>query len=218
MHPNASKEEQQEQHQKILLDTMNANPGKQLGAQAHTLGKSLHLIVDAGNLTNINEADRQDRNRKAFKDGVSRTLKLVLTPANEWVVAGDEYFDAFISDNIKPTEGKAARSQGEETLRESQRLFKDLTANVMMRYGLFGDESTEGSAHPHASENYAKKSKGDFLAHNQIIPRDQMTWQQRLAYGQWLKTPPGSAVFRDVDRSVWEGFQLDVPIYPEAEE
>ncbi|NJP96619.1 NDUFAF4 family protein [Nonomuraea sp. FMUSA5-5] len=217
-HPDASKEEQAAHRQKILTDNMNSNPGKLFNAQANTLGKSLHLIVDAGNLTNIHEADQKDQKSQAFKDGVSRTLKLVLTPAGDWVVAGYEYFEGPVSDSIKHTEGKAARSQGEETLRESQRLFKDLTANVMMRYGLFGDESAKGSAHPHASENYAERSGGDFLAKGQIIPRDQMTWQQRIAYDEWLKSSPAAAVFREVDRAVWEGFQLDVPPYPEAEE
>ncbi|MFC7592504.1 hypothetical protein ACFQYP_58865 [Nonomuraea antimicrobica] len=217
-HPDASKEEQQAHRQKLLTDNMNSNPGKLFNAQTNALGKSLHLIVDAGNLTNINEADQKDQKSQAFKDGVSRTLKLALTPAGNWVVAGYEYLEDPISDSIKHTKGKAARSQGEETLRESQRLFNDLTANVMMRYGLFGDESAKGSAHPHASENYAERSGGDFLANGQIIPRDQMTWQQRIAYDEWLKSSPAAAVFHEVDRAVWEGFQLDVPPYPEAEE
>ncbi|GAA2211415.1 hypothetical protein GCM10009850_068740 [Nonomuraea monospora] len=217
-HPDASEEEQQAHRQKLLTDNMNSNPGKLFNAQANALGKSLHLMVDAGNLTNINEADQKDQKSQAFKDGVSRTLKLVLTPAGDWVVAGYEFLEGPVSDSIKHTEGKAARSQGEEALRESQRLFKDLTANVMMRYGLFGDESAKGSAHPHASENYAERSGGDFLVNGQIIPRDQMTWQQRIAYDEWLKSSPAAAVFREVDRAVWEGFQLDVPPYPEAEE
>ncbi|MFI6739178.1 hypothetical protein ACIBI9_40180 [Nonomuraea sp. NPDC050451] len=217
-HPNASKGEQQEYRQKLLTDNMNSNPGKLFNAQTNALGKSLHLIVDAGNLTNINEADQKDEKSKAFKDGVSRTLKLALTPAGDWVVAGYEFLEGPISDSIKPAEGKAARSKGEATLRESQRLFKDLTANVMMRYGLFGDGSTKGSAHPHASENYTKGSEGDFLTNDQIIPRSQMTWQQQFAYNEWLKSPPASAVFHEIDRAVWEGFQLDVPPYPEAEE
>ncbi|SEU47577.1 hypothetical protein [Nonomuraea wenchangensis] len=217
-HPNASKGEQQAYRQKLLADNMNSNPGKLFNAQANALGKSLHLIVDAGNLTNINEADQRDQKSQAFKDGVSRTLKLALTPAGDWVVAGYEFIEEPVSDSIKHTEGKAARSKGEETLRESQRMFKDLTANVMMRYGLFGDEAGKGSAHPHSSENYAKGSGGDFLADGQIVPRDQMTWQQQLAYNEWLKSSRASAVFHEVDRAVWEGFQLDVPPYPEAAE
>ncbi|MFI6927263.1 hypothetical protein ACIBIZ_45535 [Nonomuraea spiralis] len=216
--PNASKDEQRSYHQKLLTDNMNSNPGNLFNAQSSALSKSLYLIVDAGNLTNINEADQKDERRKAFKDGVSRTLKLALTPTGDWVVAGYEFLEGPVSDSIKTTEGKEARSKGEETLRESQRLFKDVTANAMMRYGLFGDGSTKGSTHPHASENYAKGSPSDFLVKDEILPRSQMTWQQKFAYNQWLKSPPASAVFHPIDRSVWEGFQLDVPPYPEADE
>ncbi|MFI7708619.1 hypothetical protein [Nonomuraea sp. NPDC049480] len=217
-HPNATEAEQKAHRQKLLNDSMGKTPKTLFDAQVYTLGKSLHFIADAGNLTNIHEADRKDASRKAFKDGMSRTVKLALTPAGDVVVAGYEFLEENVSDHIKFTEGKAARSRGEETLRESQRLFKDLAANTMLRHGLFGDESTPGSAHPHALENYDKKSPGYFLADGRIIPRSKMDSTQAHAYSQWRKMPPASAFFRETDRSVWEAFQMPVPPYEEAEE
>ncbi|MGW2147501.1 hypothetical protein ACWCOT_24585 [Nonomuraea bangladeshensis] len=217
-HPNATEAEQSAYRQKLLSDGMAGAPGKLFNAKAGTLSKSLHLIVDAGNLTQINEADRQDQAHKAFKEGVERTLKLALTPTGDWVVAGYEFIAENAGDHIKFTEGDKARNKAEATLVESQNLFKDLIASSMMRHGLFGDESAPGSAHPHSDPNYAKKSKGDFLANGQIIPRSQMTSEQAYAYDEWLTHSKASGVFDETGQAVWNGFQLPAPPYPEPKE
>jgi hypothetical protein len=217
-HPNATEAEQRAYRQKLLTDGMAGSIGDLFNARVYDLSKSLHFAIDSGNLANIKEADRRDEANKALKDAFTRTLKLALTPAGDWVVAGYEYAEENISDNIKFTEGKAARSKSVDTLVESQNLFKDLTANAMMRHGVFGDESTLGTAHPHAFANYAKKSEGDFVVDGRIIPRSQMDSTKAYAYDEWLKRSPASGIFRKTDQSVWEGFQRAVPSYPEAEE
>ncbi|MGN9786904.1 hypothetical protein ACTMTF_36160 [Nonomuraea sp. ZG12] len=216
-HPNATKAEQAAQRQKILEDGMAGNVGELFNARVYDLSKSLHFIVDAGNLADINEADRKDEVNKAFKDALTRTLKLSLAGSGDWVVGGYEFIESNVSDQVKFNEGQTARSEAEATLHESQSLFKDLTANAMMRHGLLGDGSP-ASTHPHAFENYAKGSQGDFIADGRIIPRSAMSATQQLAYNEWLKNSPASAIFRAADRSVWEGFQRPVPTYPEADE
>ncbi|MGW0805548.1 hypothetical protein [Nonomuraea sp. NPDC002799] len=217
-HPNATEAEQKAYRQKLLNDRMSSTDKTLFDAQVYSLGKSLYSIVDAANLTSIQEADRNDAAKKAFKEGLSRTLKLVLTPAGDIVVSSYEFVEGTVGGQVQFTEGKAARSRGEATLRESQRLFKDLAANAMLRHGLFGDESTPGSAHPYAQENYNEKSPGKFLVNGQIIPRREMSSTQAHAYSQWRQTPPASGSFRETDRAVWEAFQLNVPVYEEAAE
>ncbi|MGW7477098.1 hypothetical protein ACWGH8_00775 [Nonomuraea muscovyensis] len=217
-HPDATESEQLAYRQKLLTDGMAGNIGNIFNARVYDLSKSLHFVIDAGNLALIKEADRRDEANKAFKDAIARTLKLMLTPAGEWVVPSYEFAEEYASDAIKFTEGKDARSKAVDTLLESQNLFKDLTANAMMRHGLFGDASTPGAAHPHAFENYAKKTAGDFMVDGRIKPRSQMDSTQAYAYDEWLKRSSASGIFRRTDQSVWEGFQRPVPSYPEAEE
>ncbi|MFI7425240.1 hypothetical protein [Nonomuraea sp. NPDC049684] len=217
-HPNATDAEQRAYRQKLLSDGMTGKMGDLFNARVYGLSKSLHLIVDAGNLANIKEADRRDEANNALKDAFTRTLKLALTPAGDWVVSGYEFAEAYASDSVKFAEGKAARSKAVDTLVESQNLFKDLTVDAMMRHGLFGDEKTPGAIHPHAFDNYKKNSAGDFIANGQIIPRSEMTSEQAFAYDEWLRLSPASGLWRKTDSSVWEGFQRPSDDYPEAEE
>ncbi|WP_433431947.1 hypothetical protein [Nonomuraea sp. CA-141351] len=217
-HPDATQAEQDAYRQHLLTQNMTSTPKQLFDAKIDTLSKTLSFVVDAGNLTSINEADQNDQRRKAFNDAIGRTIKLALTPAGDVVVASYEFLEANVSDHVKYTDGDAARSKGEKTLRKSQGLFTVLTANAMLRHGLFGDKTTPGSTHPHAFENYAKNSKGDFLVGGQIIPLDQMNSTQASAYDEWLKHSDASGVFNETAMSVWRGFQLDVPPYPKAEE
>ncbi|MFI6903922.1 hypothetical protein ACIBKY_21830 [Nonomuraea sp. NPDC050394] len=217
-HPSATQAEQDAYRQQLLTQNLTTAPKQLFDAKIHTLSKTLSFVVDAGNLTSINEADENDQRRKAFNDAVGRTLKLALTPAGDAVVAGYEFVEANVSDHLKYTEGDTARSKGEETLRKSQDLFTALTADAMLRHELFGKATTPGSTHPHAFENYAKSSGGDFLASGKIIPLDQMNSTQAGAYDEWLKHSDASGVFNETAISVWRGFQLDVPPYPKAAE
>lgn len=217
-HPTATNSEQRAYRQKLLSDGMTGGIGDLFNARVYDLSKSLFFVVDAGNLTNIQEADRRDAANKALKDAFTRTLKLALTPAGDWVVSGYEFLEENVSDHVKFTEGQAARDKAVDNLVESQNLFKDLTVDAMMRHGLFGDEKTPGTTHPHAFGNYAKDSVGDFIANGQIIPRSEMNPAQAFAYDEWLRRSAASGLFRRVDNSVWEGFQRPAPSYPEAEE
>ncbi|MER6946722.1 hypothetical protein ABT294_22080 [Nonomuraea sp. NPDC000554] len=217
-HPKATKAEIGAQRQQILEDGMAGSTAVQFKSKVFDLSRSLHLMVDAGNLASINEADRRDKARTAFKDALTSTLKLTLTPAGEWAVAGYEYLDDNASDNIKFEEGKKARSKAENALDESQALFRDLTAGAMMRHGLFGDSSPPARTHPYASENYAKDSIGDFIRDGQIMPRSNMTFAQEYAYLEWLQHSPASTIFHETDMSVRSGFTPQVSPYPEADE
>ncbi|SEK31046.1 hypothetical protein SAMN05660976_00230 [Nonomuraea pusilla] len=217
--PGATKTEISAQRQKILEDSMTSGGAEEFKAKVLALSQSLHLVVDAGNLADIKEADRKDKAREAFKDALASTLKLVLTPAGDATVAGYEWIESNMGDRIKFEDGKKAREIAESTLIESQNLFKDLTAGAMMRHGLFGDESSPGSTHPHAFENYAKGSPGDFLsATGQLIPRSAMNATQEYAYLEWLQHSKASRIFHDTDNAVQSGFRPPAHSYPEADE
>ncbi|MGI5271216.1 hypothetical protein ACQEUU_18820 [Nonomuraea sp. CA-218870] len=217
-HPDATEREQSAYRQKLLKDAMAGSPGDFFDAQVYALSKSLHFATDAGNMASINEADRRDQINQGFTDAISRTTKLALAPAGDIPGAVYEFVESVVGDNIEFNEGETARSKAEDKLVQSQNLFKDLAANTMMRHGLFGEESTPGSAHPHAFENAAKDSKGDFLQGSHIKPRSEMDTTEALAYDQWLLHSSASGIFNSTSQAVQDGFQRPVPSYPEAEE
>jgi hypothetical protein len=215
-HPDATKAEIEAQRQKILVDSMAGATGEDFKARVQDLSKSLKFVVDAGNLSEINAADARDKTREALKDAATSTLKLILTPAGDWVVGGYEFVESNVGDQMKFEDGKKARDEAETTLFTSKNMFRDLTADALMRHGLFGENTA--STHPHASENYAKNTPQDFIRDSDILPRSAMTSLQEYAYHEWLKLSPASGIFRDVGNAVEEGFRPQPPPYPEADE
>ncbi len=215
-HPDATKTEIEAQRQKILVDSMAGATGEDFKARVQDLGRSLKFVVDAGNLSEINAADARDKTREALKDAATSTLKLVLTPAGDWVVGGYEFVESNVGDKVKFEDGKKARDEAETTLFTSKNMFRDLTADALMRHRLFGGSTA--STHPHASENYAKNTPQDFIKDGDILPGSAMTSLQEYAYHEWLKFSPASGIFRDVGNAVEEGFRPQPPPYPEADE
>ncbi|MEU1388494.1 MULTISPECIES: hypothetical protein [unclassified Nonomuraea] len=205
-HPEASKAEVEEQSQKILRDSMAGQTVQDFKIRVHNLSKSLHFIVDAGNMSEINAADAKDKTNKILKDVAVSTGKLMLTPYG-WAVAGYEY----IADNADPLiefeEGKKARAKAETALETSETMFRDMTADAMMRHGLFGDDTAAATTHPHASDSYAKGSDRDFIRDGEILPRSAMTVTQRIAYENWLEYGPASGMFMEINKAVGDGFR-----------
>ena len=201
-HPNADKAEVEAQKQKILRDNMAGQTAEDFKSTVYNLSKSLHFIVDAGNQSDVNAADARDKTNEIMKDVAISTGKLMLTPAGDWVAAGYEFLDENLGDQIKFEEGTKAREKAETALDTSENLFKDMTADAMMRNGLFGEDTASATTHPHASENYAKASERDFLRDGEILPRSAMKTPQQIAYEHWLEHGPASGLFKDVSDAV----------------
>ncbi|MFI6500284.1 hypothetical protein [Nonomuraea typhae] len=216
-HPDATKSEVDAQRQRILRDNVSGATSEAFKAGVHALSSTLRFIVDAGNLSEINAADAQDKTRQALKDMALSTVNLALAPAHVWVAGGYEFLEANLGDTIKFEEGKSARERAETALFTSQNLFRDLTADAMVRHGLFG-EGPRSDTHPHSSENYAKGTPQDFIKDGEIIPRSSMTPIQEYAYLEWLRSSPASGVFREVDEVVRDGFEPRANPYPKEDE
>ncbi|TMR93040.1 hypothetical protein [Nonomuraea basaltis] len=218
-HPNATQAEIDAQQQKILRGNMAGHTAEEFKARVFGLSKSLHFIVDAGNQSEINVADARDKTNKTMRDVAASTVKLMLTPTGEWVVAGYEFLEDNFGDQIKTDEGTKAREKAATALETSETMFRDLTADAMMRHGLFGDGTAAATTHPHTSENYAKGSERDFLRDGEILPRSAMTTKQRLAYEDWLEQGPASGMFKEVNDAVGDGFHPRPPdVPPKADE
>lgn len=214
--PNATEAEQSAYRQKLIKETMSGNPGDFFNAKVTALSKSLYFLSGSANIASINEADRKDQWEKAFTDGIKRTTKLALTPAGDGVNAVYDFVEAYVSDNPGPTRGEKARDEAADKLTQSQNLFKFLTANVMLRHNLFGDGNAPSSSHPHAFENSAKRSTGDFLIDGRIKPPDQMDADEAYAYDEWLKHSTASGIFNNTAQAVHDGFKLPSSRYEAA--
>ncbi|WP_143044118.1 DUF6571 family protein [Nonomuraea jiangxiensis] len=211
-HPTATKSELAQQWQRILEAGMVNATAQEFKAKVFNLSRSLNLIVETGNLSDINKADRRDESYEAFTDALITTTKLVLTPAGDVVVAGYEGMQGSLDDALKFEAGKKARAQAASTLVDSQNMFKDLVAGAMLRHGLFGEASTPGSTHPHAFPNYAKGSSGDFLkSDGQLKPRNTMNADEDFAYTEWLKSSKATRIFSETDAAVTSGFAPPPP-------
>ncbi|NRQ36640.1 hypothetical protein HII36_33110 [Nonomuraea sp. NN258] len=213
-HPDATAAEVSAKRKEIVYESMTGSLAEEFKARIQRHSETFRSIVDAGNTANINEADAKDESREAFQDAAVDILKMVLTPAGDIIVAGYEFMGKTADETIKFEEGMKARQKAEATLDTTKYLFRDLAADAMMRHGLFGSEEPPREPHPHAYENYAKGSPGDFMKNGRIIPRTWMTPEQDYAYREWLKESSAMRAFSGVDKAVEDGFKAEQPNYP----
>ncbi|MGR6914169.1 hypothetical protein ACU635_07950 [[Actinomadura] parvosata] len=205
-HPQATTTEINERRQKILEDRMTSSDGATFSQAVEKLSRTLFVITDAGNIANITKADAHDKAFGAFKEAITSVADLV--PGPQGKIAG-LLFDKAKSQvygQFSGEQGAAARSQATSAIGQTIDMFTDITADVMMRHGLFGDGEVPVKTHPYASLNYPRGSAGDFINGSQIIPWSQMTEEQRDAYTEWVTHPDTGAVFRDPANAVREGF------------
>ena len=139
-HPNATKAEQAAHRQKILEDGMAGNVGELFNARVHDLSKSLHFIVDAGNSrTSMRQTGRTKSTRPSRTRSPGRSSshsQAAVIGSSEATVPREQ-----CRRQRQVQRGEDRPHRGEAALLESQNLFKDLTANAMMRHGLLGDGS-----------------------------------------------------------------------------
>ncbi|WP_302893170.1 DUF6571 family protein [Actinomadura luzonensis] len=206
-HPEATTAEINEQRQRILEDRMAGPGGAAFSTDVERLSKTLYIITDAGNIAHIDRADAHDRVFGAFKEAVTSVADLVPGPQGKISSFLFDQAKSAVFGQMSTQQGDAARSQAASTLGQSIDMFTDITADVMMRHGLFGDGEVPARTHPHASTNYPRGSEGDFLDGSRIVLWSQMNHQQRDAYSEWLSLGETGVVFRDPMRAVRDGFK-----------
>jgi hypothetical protein len=206
-HPHATQAEINAEHQRILEAHMTGGGGASFSTDIERLSRTLYLITDAGNVAQITKADAHDQRFNAFKDAISSIANLVPGPQGKISSLLFEQGKSAVFGAIKGQEGAAARSQAASTLEQSVDMFTDITADVMMRHGLFGDGEVPAPTHPYASTNHPRGSAGDFVSGNKIVPWSEMTEEQRKAYTTWLGLGDVGAVFRGPQQAVRDGFK-----------
>ncbi|MEZ7127636.1 DUF6571 family protein [Nonomuraea sp. AD125B] len=204
--PEATAAEINDQRQRILEGLMTGPDGSGFSSDIERLSRTLYLVTDAGNIAHIEKADARDRVFGAFKDAVTSVTDLIPGPQGKISNLLFEKAKAGVFGQVTGEQGSVARSEAESTLGQSIDMFTDITADVMMQHGLFGDGEVPARTHPYASINHPRGSEGDFVAGNKIVPWSQMNQQQRDAYTEWLDLAETGTVFRDPSNAVREGF------------
>ncbi|MEO3857505.1 DUF6571 family protein [Acrocarpospora sp. B8E8] len=217
-HPGAAAKGLDDQRQEILEDRMNAHGGRAFSSMTRALAAAFGAIVDAGAISDINEAKKHDANVKAFTDIVNSASGLVPLPALvgqdqllKWGI--DQAREGVFGQISSGYEGEA-RSRAQATLDQTVDMFRDITASAMMRHGLFGDGGVPAVTHPYSMENSKPGAVGDFLRKGEIIPWEGMTTDQQRAYIEWITYADTGRVFFDPERAIAGGFK-DVEKYYE---
>ncbi|NJP93670.1 hypothetical protein HCN51_30225 [Nonomuraea sp. FMUSA5-5] len=206
-HPHATTAELNDQRQEILEKRMTSSDGATFSQTIERLSRTFYIVTEAGNIANITKADEHDKMFGAFKEAITSVADLV--PGPQGKIAG-LLFDkakAQVYGQFVGEQGAVARSQAKSTTGQTIDMFTDITADAMMRHGLFGDGEVPARTHPYASLNYPRGSAGDFMNGGEIIPWSKMTEEQREAYTEWVTHPDIGAVFRDPSNAVNDGFK-----------
>ncbi|MER7362411.1 DUF6571 family protein [Nonomuraea wenchangensis] len=214
-HPHATTAEINGQRQKILENRLSAADGSAFNQAIERLSRTLYVITDAGNIANITKADQHDKVFGAFKEAITSVADLAPGPQGKIASLLFDKAKSQVYGQFAGERGAAARSQADSTIGQTVDMFTDITADVMMRQGLFGDGEVPARTHPYASINYPRGSAGDFMNGGKITPWSQMTDEQREAYTEWLNLPETGAVFHAPSNAVRQGFgQATYPGYP----
>ncbi|MEV4079282.1 DUF6571 family protein [Nonomuraea fuscirosea] len=206
-HPEATTAEINAERQRILEDRMSGAGGAGFSSDVERLSRTLFVITDAGNLAKINKADANDRMFGAFKDAVTSVANLAPGPQGKISSMLFDKGKTAVFGQVTGQQGTVARSQAQSTLGQSMAMFTDITSDVMMRHGLFGDGEVPAATHPHRSVNHPRGSAGTFVEGNKIVPWSQMTQEQRDAYEEWQGLGDVAQVFRDPMKAVQDGFK-----------
>ncbi|WP_157383439.1 DUF6571 family protein [Nonomuraea coxensis] len=206
-HPDATTSDINDQRQRILESAMAGAGGAEFSTDVERLSETLYLVTDAGNIAHINKADAHDSAFGAFKEAVTSVANLIPGPQGKISSLLFDKAKSAVFGQMTGQQGALARSQAESTVGQSIDMFTDITADVMMRHGLFGDGEVPARTHPYSSTNYPRGSEGDFVDGNKIVPWSKMNEAQRDAYTTWLGLGDTGAVFRDPVQAVRDGFK-----------
>ncbi|MFF5204563.1 DUF6571 family protein [Streptosporangium sp. NPDC000396] len=194
---------------------------------AKRIGMGFGIITDAAGLAKIEEGkeldETQERNMKMLAAAVNTGLAIPQT--GMWPIAAGVIgaWTWTIEDLAKGDAETKARDDANAAVDQTRTLVHDLTAQAMLRHGLFGSAEPAAKTHPWASLEGMKKgddprdSPNNFLKGDgrTLMTRDEMigkttansTDDRRLeAYDRWLYEGPAGKPWRDVEGLLDQGF------------
>ncbi|MEV4242074.1 hypothetical protein AB0J63_01560 [Streptosporangium canum] len=192
------------------------------------LGAGFGMITDAAGLAKIEEGkgldEAQERNMKLLM-AVANT-GLAVPRATAWSALADVVgaWTGVIEDTAKGDAETKARGDANATVDQTRTLVRDLTAQAMLRHGLFGPAEPAAKTHPWASledlnkgddprdnpNNFLKEDGRTLMSREEMIDRtaaNNVDMDRRFeAYERWLYQGPSGKPWRDVESRLDQGF------------
>ncbi|MFC6578935.1 hypothetical protein [Planomonospora parontospora] len=206
---------------------MNAKqPDDTLLASTKRVGAGFGLIIDATNLTKIEEGkeldETQQRNMKVLLAAVNSGLAIPQQMGWPILAGALGSWTGLAEDLAKGDAEDKARTTADAAVDESWILVRDLTAQAMLKHGLFGSVEPSAPTHPWASLEDLKKgddprdNPNNFLEEDgrTLMSRDEMIneaatdgsqYRRADAYERWLNGPAGQR-WRDAEERLGQGF------------
>ncbi|MBG0821151.1 hypothetical protein HS048_10440 [Planomonospora sp. ID91781] len=204
-----------------------------LKANATRIGAGFGLIIDTSGLSKIEEGKKldeaQQQNMKVFLAMVNTGL--AIPQAGAWPIAsGVVGAWTGLAENLGKGDAEGtARETANAAVDETRRLVHDLTAQAMLRHGLFGSAEPAATTHPWASLEDLKPgddprdNPNNFLKDGRtLMTRDEMIDEKASneidkdrkfeAYQRWLSGPAGQR-WRDVQETLDQSFSAGFSQY-----
>ncbi|MGI5491373.1 hypothetical protein [Microtetraspora malaysiensis] len=196
-----------------------------LMSNAKRIGTGFGLIADAAGLAKIEEGKKldeaQQRNQKLLVAAVNIGLAV---GAGDITAAAVEEVAGLIADNAKGNAESKARSQANAAVDQTRPLLHDLTAQAMLKHGLFGSADPAAPTHPWASleglrdgddprdnpNNFLKEDGRTIMSINEMIdksaPNDTDRYRRLEAYERWLHNGLSGKPWSNVEDRLDLGF------------
>ncbi|GLW98435.1 DUF6571 family protein [Microtetraspora sp. NBRC 16547] len=199
-----------------------------LMTNAKQIGRSFGMITDAAGLAKIEKGkeldEKQERNMKVLTALVGMGLAVPQKAAGAISAGMVGSWTWLIEDAAKGNAETEARSKADSVVRQTQDLVHDLTAQAMLKHGLFGTVEPAAATHPWASLEGLKKgddprdNPNNFLKEDgrTLMTKDEMIdkmatdpadkYRRLLAYRQWLHQGPSGKAWSNVENPLDIGF------------
>jgi hypothetical protein len=206
-HPEATRQQLDSMRQDIIEERMSRSGGAAFAWAAGGLSRTTWVIADAANIADIEKAKANDARFADFKEMTQSVVGLAPGPQGKFIGLMVDKAKEKIFDKAKSSHESQAREDANTALGAAKHMFTDLTAAVMMRYGLFGDGSVPAKTHPYRYEDFSPGSKGHFMTNGEIMPWEDMNVDQRRSYREWLMVGDTGRVLGKPGDSITAGFR-----------
>ncbi|MEU3164115.1 hypothetical protein [Streptosporangium sp. NPDC006930] len=209
--------------------------GETLLASAKRIGSGFGMITDAAGLAKIEEGkdldETQQRNMKLLMAAVNTGF--ALPPLNAWSIPADLVgaWSGMVEETAKGNAEDNARIDANAAVDKTRGLVHDLTAQAMLKNGLFGSAEPADRNHPWASleglkkgddprdnpNNFLKDDGRTFMTMDEMIDKTatNSTDQYRRveAYDRWLYGGLSGKPWRETSTLLDQGFSYGFAPY-----
>ncbi|WP_433541459.1 hypothetical protein ACQP10_13470 [Streptosporangium sandarakinum] len=198
-----------------------------LRSNAKQVGAGFGIITDAAGLARIEEGknldEAQQHNMKLLTAAVNTGLAFPQKRAWPIVAGVIGAWTGLIEDSMKGDAETKARSEANAAVDQARNLLHDLTAQAMLKHGLFGTADPPAKTHPWASLEDLKKgddprdNPNNFLRDDgrTLMPKNEMISKaapgdsddRRLeAYERWLYDGPSGEPWQNIEGRMDQSF------------